>query len=877
MTINGMTINGGSIDGDAALDEEAYQLWLRDPNSTVAYIARINYHGNSATYPNWITYTLYTSDTALPGTGYVGRIKSISSFQRQIGAELFGAVATTYGAIEFHNEDGALDLWPNLAVDGQLVEVLRGDPAWAVNGDVSRFRLFFRCVSEKFSSSTADTLTLQTRGIDYKSDQPIQTNLITTTTNNSTSNLPIPLGYGNVFNATPAPVDTTNQVYQCNDGAITSMSDCRDGGVRFQTAQIAISAVAGNLISTAAAHGFVANTRVRFDIGSFPTAANYFANATDGRNIVVLGYNTAVGAISSDGVKWTQTVLPVVANWYSCCWTGTLYVAVAYGSSIVITSPDGVNWTQRALPASANWCSVAWNGTILLAISYGSTSSATSADGGVTWTARTITSLQWGQLAVLNGLFCTTDGSNNVAGITSDGISWSINSMPASCGGGGLAANGLFFCSVSAGGVCATSSDGISWVAGTPLSGRLGYGVAWNGRVFVNAGESSTVVSTSPDGAIWTDRTLPATAFWAAPIFNGTVICLPGSSGYVTTSADDGVTWTPVSGSLPTPLAASTDYWVSTSGLTTTAFKLSATRGGAVIALTNTTTGASVIGYHWTADLTTGKIYLDQKLAGVLTVDFVAGSTDAATIVISALGAADVDPVSKLHFQATCSQPVGIYVAERRNRIDVAADVLSGLGAWYSRSREGMMQFGRIEGNPATYDAELNAEDLIGPFSFVLDEIIPPKKMHRLAYRKNWTKQDTVFAGASADNRALYAGDYSASLPIAGTDTGATGSFHALAQKPDVIPSMLTYSSDAQTEAARRNAMYFGWGAIFSCDAGLIGGSFDPGMVLKVTHPRFGLSGGVNMTVILTDDQPTNKTTKLRLFVALATYAPGQL
>ena len=88
-----MTINGQTINEAAALDEEAYQLWLRDPSSAVAHLVDVDYHGYSATYPNWITYTIKSSDTSgLSFTGYPDRIVSIGSFSQQIGDRFTGIV-----------------------------------------------------------------------------------------------------------------------------------------------------------------------------------------------------------------------------------------------------------------------------------------------------------------------------------------------------------------------------------------------------------------------------------------------------------------------------------------------------------------------------------------------------------------------------------------------------------------------------------------------------------------------------------------------------------------------------------------------------------------------------------------------------------------
>ena len=126
--VNGSVINGAAINSGIALDEEAYQLWLRNPTSSVCHLVWIDYNGTSAVYPNWVKYTLKLSD--LPYAGHHDRIKNVGSFSQQIGDRFSGVVTASIGEIELDNADGTLDAWHNLSVDGQRVKVLHGDPSW---------------------------------------------------------------------------------------------------------------------------------------------------------------------------------------------------------------------------------------------------------------------------------------------------------------------------------------------------------------------------------------------------------------------------------------------------------------------------------------------------------------------------------------------------------------------------------------------------------------------------------------------------------------------------------------------------------------------------------------------------------------------------
>lgn len=868
-----MSINGNIVNQAQALDEENYQLWLRNPASAVAHLVEIDYNGTSAVYPNWARFTVKSSDSAnLSFVGYPDRVKSIGSFSRQIGTRFTGVVAASIGEIEFHNMDGSLDNWHNLSFDGQKVRVFHGDPAWSRE----RFRLVFEAVAEVASAATWDSMKLRLRGVDYQSNLPLQTNLVGTATINGGSNTVIPRSFGEVFNVEPVVVDAVNQVFQWEDGAVTSVSDVRDGGVRFRTNQIAISAVSGNLMSTATAHGFYAGTRVRCDIGTLPVVSYFSAAAWNGSVFCIVA-NSALNicATSSDGFTWTQHAMPssALGAWSDIAWNGSVFCAVGSfalnGSTpLCATSPDGVTWEAHTLPAAAG--TITWNGTVFWASGAG-----TSPDG-VTWT--TIAAYGCSRVAWNGSVFCgIIYGSNQT--ISFNGVSFAFSSMPVSSTWYYIAWNGSVFCAITTGNnICATSPDGVTWVQHTlPYNDNWG-GITWDGSVFCAVIRGSASAATSPDGATWTTITMPSAGGYATVISNGSDIC---AIGFVTTvvslSTNHGITWSAISSTLPAPLALSTDYWVIPDGLTTTAFKVSATRGGTVVTLTNTTTGGALIGYHWTADLTNGKVYLDSKPAGKITLDSISGSTDAADIVVEALSAQNVDSGSKTKFQALCNQKMGMYVKDRRNRIDVANDIIVGLGAWYGYDRGGMMRFGRVEGSPTSYDFALIEADMTLN-SLHIESIIKPEKQHRMQYRRNWTNQTgALFAGVSTDNRALYSQDYSVSAAQTSTDVGANGSFHALAVIPDALPSMMVLSAEALTEAQRLDTMYFGWGAIFACEVGRIGTEIDIGDVVKVTHSRYNLSGGVNMTCVYVEDNPTNDKTTLKFFVKLSAYAPGQL
>lgn len=886
--INGGFIGDSQVNGHFAEDEEAYQLWLRDPSARVGHTVELGYHGDSATYPSYGARTLYLSDCEIDG--YRDRIETLPSFTRAIGEELGGPINDSIGELELDNTDGALDLWHNLAFDGQSCRVRHGDP---LNWLPERFRLVNDVLAEAVTKATHERLTIRLRGLEHGANKPLQTSLIASQVGaTAPSNLPIPKAYGQVFNARPAVIDEVNQVHQVNDGAITSMSNVRDGGIAFRTNLIAISAVntGTETLSTATAHGFVEDTRFRCDVSTLPSVSGWNGIVWTGTYFFAISDRSDLsGAYSVDGVNWSSRTLPFIP--ISLGWNGSVLCIIeeAAGAGRTATSKDGgTTWTTGGSITPGYYEKIVWNGTKFCTVGLGYTGTAlryaVSSDG-VTWATGTIEALSSYQVRALawNGtLFALAAYNSNVGYTSTDGTTWTARTLSATANWIGMVWTGSVF-SLIAGNtsnVAATSADGITWTARTLPSSDTWHAIAWSGSTLCILARNSGVAkaATSPDGINWTAQTMPANAEWDSLAWNGYAFCAIAHDSAYTTLSADGSIWNGISNTLPAGLSINTDYWVIAAGLTTTDFRLSATRGGSAINITGSTTGAVVYGFHWTIELTTGKLYLDSKPASEITCDFVAGTTAASSIIPTVLGTINVDGRSQTRFASTCAQPIGVYVPDRRNRLDIAGDIVSGLGAWHGYSRFGFLQMGRIEGTPTTHDYEITA-DMMEDGSLTIERMVLPRKRHRIGYRRNWTDQSgKLLAGVSTEARNLYSQEYSASPPTLGTDEGSDGSqFHKLAVLPDVIPSLMVYGSDALTEGLRRDAMFFGWGAIFVCRVGLVGRELDPGMVVKVTHSRYGLTSGVRMSLIHVADRLSEGATELKFFCALSAYTPGAL
>ena len=158
------------------------------------------------------------------------------------------------------------------------------------------------------------------------------------------------------------------------------------------------------------------------------------------------------------------------------------------------------------------------------------------------------------------GVFVAVGGTSSTAGSYSDnGVTWSASTMPS--GTWNNVAYGLLddqstlqktarFVAVASGTTSAYSANGISWTAfATALPTSATWtSVAFGNNRFVAIASDSTTVAISSDGERWDSTgTLPGTGFVSITYGGGKFVAVePGNTGAAAYSIDGGVTWTPV-------------------------------------------------------------------------------------------------------------------------------------------------------------------------------------------------------------------------------------------------------------------------------------------------------------------------------------------
>lgn len=259
--------------------------------------------------------------------------------------------------------------------------------------------------------------------------------------------------------------------------------------------------------------------------------------------------------------------------------------------------------------------------------------------------------------------------------------------------------------------------------------------------------------------------------------------------------------------------------------------------------------------------LSTGKFRLTASPVGTITCSVqgdkpAAGySNNAATIVkriVTSYGNAsqrltdaDIDLTNIAAFAAANTAPVGIYLKDRANVIDVCNNLVKSLGARVAMSRTGLLYIVKLDLPQASAGTAINSSMMVDK-SLQVNAVHDVKAGVQLGYCKNWTVQNSLQTGLPEEHIKLYSEEW---LTVTKTDD-AVASTYMLHTEPTMEETMLLTEADANAEATRRLDMwkvarksikYEGFGDLM----------FERlGNPQTITHERFGLQNGKTGQVV---------------------------
>ena len=199
----------------------------------------------------------------------------------------------------------------------------------------------------------------------------------------------------------------------------------------------------------------------------------------------------------------------------------------------------------------------------------------------------------------------------------------------------------------------------------------------------------------------------------------------------------------------------------------------------------------------------------------------------------------DLDAAQLAEFDTAHPQPVGLYVNDRGNVLQLCQELAASVGAQVAISRQGKLRLLKIALPPAGAPTTITSSDYeaqslnIGSRTSVIAGV-------RLGYCKNWTVQSTIDSGIPAEHRDMFAQE---DLIVSSRDA-TVASVYRLYADPPQVNTLLLKSSDAVAEATRRLNLWKQTRTIYSFNGFSHLLNLELGQALTLYADRFGLSEG---------------------------------
>jgi hypothetical protein len=211
---------------------------------------------------------------------------------------------------------------------------------------------------------------------------------------------------------------------------------------------------------------------------------------------------------------------------------------------------------------------------------------------------------------------------------------------------------------------------------------------------------------------------------------------------------------------------------------------------------------------------------------------------------------------------------VGYWTTDEVTVADALDEILGGIGAWWGVDKDGIFRFQQLTAPAGTPVLSITANDLLRPLArlAVTDDTrgLPVWKTI-VRYARNFTVQTGGdLAAAVADDRRVFLGT---EWREATAQDGAVLAAHPLAPQT-VEESLLRNVEDAQAEANRRQTMRGQHRDRFELVLQLNDETetLELGDVIRLTHSRYGLSGGRLFRIIGVDPDARARTLTLTVW-----------
>lgn len=209
------------------------------------------------------------------------------------------------------------------------------------------------------------------------------------------------------------------------------------------------------------------------------------------------------------------------------------------------------------------------------------------------------------------------------------------------------------------------------------------------------------------------------------------------------------------------------------------------------------------------------------------------------------LTTADIDTAQFAAFNTAHPQPVGVYLNDRSNVIEVCQQLASSVGAQISMSREGLLRLLKITLPATGTPLVVTPSDYVAK-SLEIKERVDVKAAIKVGYCKNHTTQTGLNTGLPASHKDLFMQEY---LSVTAKNQSVADTYK-LNTEPVQTDTLLLTESDATAEANRLLTLWQQPRTVYK----FVGYSHlltvPLGQALTLVSPRFGLSEGKTGIVV---------------------------
>lgn len=260
--------------------------------------------------------------------------------------------------------------------------------------------------------------------------------------------------------------------------------------------------------------------------------------------ICLVGNGTNDELISTNYILPTNTRLfndPVYSITY-----GDKFVAVCDYSNKSYYSENGIDWIERNLHSTERWKCVMYADNKYVASSVQASTKIAYSSDGINWSASTIQSGYWNDLAFGNGKWVAIRTGSNVAAYSTNAINWNYTTLPTTINWDSVCfGNGKFVAtanSETSTNVGAISTDGITWNSMFfPINGNW-VSITYGNGMFVVISYNSNVSMYSINGTYWHQTKLPSIQNWYSVTYgNGMFVAIAESN--IAAYSTDGINW----------------------------------------------------------------------------------------------------------------------------------------------------------------------------------------------------------------------------------------------------------------------------------------------------------------------------------------------